>query len=445
MPNPRLSSLTLPVKDATTQEISDVTFDLPASGSSITVDDEISSTSENPVQNKVISAALDNKANISSLGTAATRDVPSSGNANVTQVVIGSDTRLTNARNAADVHDWAKAETKPTYTASEVGTYTTSEIDNMFSTLETNIDWKEAVDTYNDIATTYPNPVDGWTVNVKDTDYTYRYSGSEWVAISANAIPEATTSVNGLMTTIQVTKLNGIATGAEVNQNAFSNVKVGTTTVAADSKTDTLELVAGSNVTLTPDATNDKVTIAATDSTYPNAVKNITRSGTTFTATRYDDTTFTFDQQDNNTVPSAYCSTAAGTAAKTATCTDYALLSKSYIQVIIKTANTSATALTLNINGKGAKPIYINGSASSTSNYTLPAGSYLVYYNGTNYYFRTDGKLTASITGDAATVNGKTVAVNVPSGAVFTDTRDFKLGTTRSGASNNTLYFVYTT
>lgn len=59
-----------------------------------------------------------------------------------------------------------------------------------------------------------------------------------------------------------------VADGAEVNQNAFSNVKVGSTTVAADSKTDTLELVAGSNVTLTPDATNDKVTIAATDTTY---------------------------------------------------------------------------------------------------------------------------------------------------------------------------------
>jgi len=52
------------------------------------------------------------------------------------------------------------------------------------------------------------------------------------------------------------------------NQNAFSNVKVGSTTIAADTTTDTLELVAGSNVTLTPDATNDKVTIAATDTKY---------------------------------------------------------------------------------------------------------------------------------------------------------------------------------
>lgn len=72
-------------------------------------------------------------------------------------------------------------------------------------------------------------------------------------------------------TDAEKSKLAGIATGAEVNQNAFSNVKVGSTTVAADSKTDTLELVAGSNVTLTPDATNDKVTISATNTTYSDA------------------------------------------------------------------------------------------------------------------------------------------------------------------------------
>ena len=77
--------------------------------------------------------------------------------------------------------------------------YTKNEIDNKFSALENNIDWKEAVATFADITKTYPNPEDGWTVNVKDTDYTYRYNGSKWVAISANAIPKATQSVDGLL------------------------------------------------------------------------------------------------------------------------------------------------------------------------------------------------------------------------------------------------------
>ena len=78
----------------------------------------------------------------------------------------------------------------------------------------------------------------------------------------------ATTSAAGLMSAADKTKLNGIATGAEVNQNAFSKVKVGSKTVSAGGKTDTLGLVAGSNVTLTPDATNNNVTIAATDTKY---------------------------------------------------------------------------------------------------------------------------------------------------------------------------------
>lgn len=51
------------------------------------------------------------------------------------------------------------------------------------------------------------------------------------------------------------------------------------------------------NVNLTPD------NIGAAKKS--EAIKNITRSGTTFTATRTDDTTFTFSQQDNNTTYSA--------------------------------------------------------------------------------------------------------------------------------------------
>lgn len=75
----------------------------------------------------------------------------------------------------------------------------------------------------------------------------------------------ATQSANGLLSSGDKKKLDGIASGAEVNQNAFSNIKIGNTTISADGKTDTVELTAGNNITLTPDATNDKITIAATD------------------------------------------------------------------------------------------------------------------------------------------------------------------------------------
>jgi hypothetical protein len=70
----------------------------------------------------------------------------------------------------------------------------------------------------------------------------------------------ATTTSAGFMSPEEKAKMNNIAAGAEVNQNAFSNIKVGTTTVSAESKTDTLELAPGSNISLTPDTTNDRIT-----------------------------------------------------------------------------------------------------------------------------------------------------------------------------------------
>lgn len=89
-------------------------------------------------------------------------------------------------------------------------------------------------------------------------------------------------------TTTEKTKLSGIATGAEVNQNAFSNVVVGSTTIAADSKTDTLTLTAGSNVTITPDATNDKITISSSHPTISKSTNTTSTAspsaGGTFTA-----------------------------------------------------------------------------------------------------------------------------------------------------------------
>lgn len=60
------------------------------------------------------------------LGTAAALNAPASGNASTTEVVKGDDTRLTDSRNAADVYSWAKAASKPSYTASEVGALSSS-------------------------------------------------------------------------------------------------------------------------------------------------------------------------------------------------------------------------------------------------------------------------------------------------------------------------------
>ena len=67
------------------------------------------------------STKLDFIKNKPTLGTAAAKNVPSSGNASTSQVVMGNDTRLSDSRPASDVSAWAKAANKPTYTKSEVG------------------------------------------------------------------------------------------------------------------------------------------------------------------------------------------------------------------------------------------------------------------------------------------------------------------------------------
>ena len=97
--------------------------------------------------------------------------------------------------------------------------YTKAEVDNKLASLETKIDWKESVATFEDIASTYPNPVDGWTVNVKDTDYTYRYNGTEWVVISANAIPKATSQIDGLMAKEDKTNLDDMNSKKHTHSN----------------------------------------------------------------------------------------------------------------------------------------------------------------------------------------------------------------------------------
>lgn len=116
------------------------------------------------------------------------------------------------------------------------------------------------------IATTefVSNTVGAITSGVSDV----QIDNSSIVTSGIAKIPTASTSTKGLMTTAHYSKLQGIASGAEVNQNAFSTVKVGTTSLAADSKTDTLTITAGDNITLTPTASSDSFVIAATDTTY---------------------------------------------------------------------------------------------------------------------------------------------------------------------------------
>jgi hypothetical protein len=107
-------------------------------------------------------------------------------------------------------------------------------------------------------------PINNGTENTNLNAALLNGKESSYFATSNHTHTTATQSSNGYMSNADKKKLDGIASGAEVNQNAFANVKVGSTTIQSDAKQDTLELAAGTNISLVGDANNDKVTIGVT-------------------------------------------------------------------------------------------------------------------------------------------------------------------------------------
>lgn len=102
----------------------------------------------------------------------------------------------------------------------------------------------------------------------------YMYNGTEWknvVRVFAAAVTTNATGVTKIeymnnsaaveMTEAEKEKLSGIEDKAEVNQNAFSKVKIGDKELVAAVKQAVLELIAGDNIKITPDADCSKITI----------------------------------------------------------------------------------------------------------------------------------------------------------------------------------------
>lgn len=269
-----------------------------------TVDSAMSSTSINPVQNKVINSALSGKvptsrtingkklsSNItlsaSDVGAATSSDVSSAKN----EVQTNLDTHIDNA----DIHFSATERTKLSgiATGAEANvqsdwnvTDTTSDayIKNKPSGAGTNLG---LVKSGGDVT------ISNGVITVKDDSHNHVISNIDNLQSSLdakatqNSLDSHTSDTTKHITSTERTSWNSAKThadsahapsNAQANQNAFSNIKVGDTTISADTTTDTLTLV-GSNVTITPDATNDKVTIAvASGSTSTKGIVQLTNS-----------------------------------------------------------------------------------------------------------------------------------------------------------------------
>lgn len=188
----------------------------------------------------------------------------------------------------------------------------------------------------------------------------------------------ATTSSNGLMANTDKTKLDGIASGAEVNQSAWSNILVGATTIQADSDTDTLALIAGTNIVLTPDATNDAVTIGVTG-TVALATSAGTCTGNSVTSTNA--TNHISDTAGAHAATAISC-TATGNIAATTVQAAIAELEAEKLDST-DTATVATANKLLYLNASGVLPASITGNAPTATNATT-AGGLAVNSTGVN-------------------------------------------------------------
>lgn len=269
-------------------------------GGGITVDDEISATSENPVQNKVIKAALDEKANASDVPTK-TSDLQ-----NDSGFITASG-----AAAAAPVQSVNGQTGEVSLTAAEVGALPSSTLYAGAST-------------------------QGGAANKAVSIPMGHLDSTSTATVMTATIPGITELrdgvcvwlTNGVIASASGVTLNINSLGAKPIYNSLSGAVVTTTFVAA------------STYLFVYNAT--RVTGGCWDMVYGYD------ANTTYTPVKLG---FGY----------ATCSTAEATAAKTAALPSYTLTTGGIVAV--KFTNAVPAGATLNINSKGAKAIYYKGAA----------------------------------------------------------------------------------
>ena len=111
----------------------------------------------------------------------------------------------------------------------------------------------------------------------------------------------------GITTDASNNRITITATGGGASE-AFKTITAGGTDIVADSSNDTVTLVAGSNVTISTDSNTDTITISASTSgdANQNAFTNVAATGQNTIQAGSTTDTVTFDSQDDNTMDSRY-------------------------------------------------------------------------------------------------------------------------------------------
>ena len=355
------------------------------------VDSALSSTSANPVQNKVVNTAI---SNLSTL----VGDTP---------VATQIDTAITSQKGATggiaelDSNGKVPAAQLPSY-VDDVLEYTarsnfpsTGETGKIYVDTETNLTYRWSGSDYVEIS---PSLALGTTSSTAfrgdygNTAYTHATAkGSAFASglykITTNAQGHVTAAtaveksdITGLGIPAQDTTYNAATTNTAGLMSVSDKTKLDAITDSADSVSFSASATSGNKVgTITINGTATNMYSPTQTSISGNA-----GSATVLANTRYiDGVSFTGAA---NVTRYATCSTAAATAAKTASITTgtFSLIAGARVTVKFTDSNNAASP-TLNIGSTGAKEIYWHGAALTSSQY-WQAGAVLDFvYDGTNW------------------------------------------------------------
>lgn len=357
----------------------------------ITVDSALSSTSTNPVQNKVVNSALSGK-------VPTTRTVNGkalSANISLTYSDVGADqsgaanSALSTAKSYSDAN-LATAKEYADKIKSDIYGGTPSE------TLDTITEVAAAIEAHQDV-----------------TDALNAAIGNKVDKVSGKGL-----STNDLTATLKSNydKAYTHSQAAHAPSTAEKNIIVGVqkngTDITVDSTTRKVNIVVP---TKTSEVTNDSgfITSSATVAKANQLTNARTIDGMTFNGTA-------------NIHHFAECSTAAATAAKVVTLSGFSLATGARITVKFTVTNTAASP-TLNVNSTGAKAIMYRGSAISAG-YLAANRVYEFVYDGT------DWELIGDINVDT---NTDTKVTNT----LGTTTKAYVTGTTSTTTNTGTQIF----
>lgn len=395
------------ILDATTASFTEALktkLDGIAAGANKTiVDSAMSSSSTNPVQNKVVQAALDGKVPTTRKvnGKPLSSDITLS--AGDVSAIAASAKGAANGVASLDASGKVPSAQLPSYVDDVLEGYVAEDLKKFYKD--------------SNKSSAYTGETGKIYVDMTNNK-TYRWSGSTYVVISETLALGTTSSTAFPGDKGQVAYNHSQA--AHAPSNAERNIIVGIQKNGADLSVDASRKVNIAVPTKTSELTNNSGFITSS--------ANVASATKLANARAIDGVNFdgTADITHYGT-----CSTAAGTAAKTVSLTSFTLATGARITIKFTVTNTAASP-TLNVNGTGAKPIVYRGSAISAG-YLAANRVYEFVYDGTNY----------ALVGDIDTNTNTTYSAGAGltlSGTQFKHTNSVTAGTAKGDDSKTLAY-----